>query len=293
MCYEHLIVTTAGQCYIYSTSNWNTPQIFDLKDSVSIIIQSLKYFCLVESTNGLMIYNYEGKLVSNPKIAGAKFEFLNRKRVTMSNDIVAVIDGTNNKLIKFFELANGKPLNFNIDHVLDILEINLNQTEQTTERKIAFIDANRDLYLSPVHKKDVAKISTICDSFIWHDQFDILASISDNKLITYYYPNVVYIDKDLVELCMQSKEAPEIGRMSQMLTFTSSQVSVRRKDGGLITLGVSPYPRILFDFCDKNRWEKAIKLCRFVKEPILWACMAAVSMKARELSTAEIAFAAI
>lgn len=76
---------------------------------------------------------------------------------------------------------------------------------------------------------------------------------------------MVYIDKDLIELCMHIKEAPEIGRMSQMLTFTSSQVTVRRKDGGLITLGVSPYPRILFDFCDKGRWEKAIKLCRFVK----------------------------
>ena len=42
-----------------------------------------------------------------------------------------------------------------------------------------------------------------------------------------------------------------------------------------------------------NKLHKAIKLCRFVKEPILWACMAAVSLKARELSTAEIAFAAI
>lgn len=50
----------------------------------------------------------------------------------MSNDIVAVIDGTNSKLIKFFEIASGKPLNFTIDHGLEILEINLNQTEQAT-----------------------------------------------------------------------------------------------------------------------------------------------------------------
>jgi hypothetical protein len=33
---------------------------------------------------------------------GNAVEFLNRKRVTMSNDIIAVIDSTNNKLIKFF-----------------------------------------------------------------------------------------------------------------------------------------------------------------------------------------------
>jgi intraflagellar transport protein 80 len=51
-----------------------------------------------------------------------------------------------------------------------------------------------------------------------------------------------------------------------MLNFCGSQVSLRRKDGGLITLSISPYPSILFDFCDKNKWEKAIKLCRFVKE---------------------------
>ena len=75
MSYNDLIITTATQCYIYNSSSWNTPHIFDLKDSVSLIIQSPKYFCLVESSNGLMIYNYEGKLISNPKIPGAKCKF--------------------------------------------------------------------------------------------------------------------------------------------------------------------------------------------------------------------------
>lgn len=37
--YDHLVVTTPSQCYIYSTSNWNTPAIFDLKDgSVNILL---------------------------------------------------------------------------------------------------------------------------------------------------------------------------------------------------------------------------------------------------------------
>lgn len=70
--YNDLIVTTANQCYIFNFANWNTPHIFDLKDSVTFILQSPKYFCLVENTNGLMVYNYSGKMVSNPKIAGAK-----------------------------------------------------------------------------------------------------------------------------------------------------------------------------------------------------------------------------
>lgn len=58
-------------------------------------------------------------------------------------------------------------------------------------------------------------------------------------------------------------------------------------------MSISPYPSILFDFCDKVKWEKALKLCRYVKEPTLWACLAAISLHQRELNTAEIALAAI
>lgn len=49
----------------------------------------------------------------------------------------------------------------------------------------------------------------------------------------------------------------------------------------------------MFDFCEKLKYDKAIRLCRFVKENTLWACLAAVSLNARELETAEIALAAI
>jgi len=59
--YNDLIVTTASQCHIFNFSNWNTPSIFDLKDSVSLILQSPKYFCLIENTNGIKVFNYDGK----------------------------------------------------------------------------------------------------------------------------------------------------------------------------------------------------------------------------------------
>ena len=68
MCYNNLIISTSNHCYIYYFKNWNTPFIFDLKDAVSQIVQSSNYFCLVEVSSGLMIYNYDGKLVSNPKV---------------------------------------------------------------------------------------------------------------------------------------------------------------------------------------------------------------------------------
>jgi hypothetical protein len=50
---------------------------------------------------------------------------------------------------------------------------------------------------------------------------------------------------------------------------------------------------MLYEFCEKGEWEKAIRLCRFVKDSTLWACLAALSTDGNELNTAEEAFAAI
>lgn len=52
------------------------------------------------------------------------------------------------------------------------------------------------------------------DSFLWNANHDILTSIADGRLHTWYYPNAIYVDKDLMDLCKFSKDANEIGRMS-------------------------------------------------------------------------------
>lgn len=78
-----------------------------------------------------------------------------------------------------------------------------------------------------------------------------------------------------------------------MTSFTGNLCSVRRLDGALATLAVSPYPKVLYEHVDKADFEKAIRLCRFVKEQTLWACLAAMAIYCRELNTVEIALAAI
>ena len=61
----------------------------------------------------------------------------------------------------------------------------------------------------------------------------------------------------------------------------------------MATIGISPYPKMLYEHVDKADFEKAIRMCRFVKELTLWACLAAMSIYCRELNTCEIALAAI
>lgn len=48
----------------------------------------------------------------------------------------------------------------------------------------------------------------------------------------------------------------------------------------------------LFHYCS-GRWDDAVRLCRFVKDTSLWSCLAAMSAYAKDLSTAEVAYAAI
>lgn len=88
----HLVVATTSQCYVYSTKNWNTPTIFDLKEgSVSLVVLAERHFLLVESA-GVYLYSYEGRLVCSPKWPGMRPDTLNSlvssisSRSSLSND---------------------------------------------------------------------------------------------------------------------------------------------------------------------------------------------------------------
>merc|ERR1712195_383397 len=45
--------------------------------------------------------------------------------------------------------------------------------------------------------------------------------------------------------------------------------------------------------CTKDAWDDAIRVCRFVKDETLWACLAAMAVAQKELNAAEISYAAI
>ena len=45
----------------------------------------------------------------------------------------------------------------------------------------------------------------MADSFLWNEKNDILSAIADGRLLTWYYPAAIYVDKDLMNLCKVSK----------------------------------------------------------------------------------------
>ncbi len=108
MGHGHLIVATARQCYVYATQNFATPHIFDVRGSVSLILQSDRYFLLVDSVKGLNVHTYEGRLVCAPKIAGLLPEQLKPGNVALSPDTLAIVDRAKPGTVHMVDVASGR-----------------------------------------------------------------------------------------------------------------------------------------------------------------------------------------
>ncbi|XP_066565455.1 intraflagellar transport protein 80 homolog isoform X1 [Amia ocellicauda] len=295
----HLVVTTSLQCYVYSAKNWNTPLIFDLKEgTVSLILQAERHFLLVDGA-GIYLFSYEGRLISTPKFPGMRTDILNAQTISLSNDTIAIRDKADEKVIFLIDALSGKPLGDGkpLMHKMEVVEVALDQCGTANERKIALIDKNRDLYLTPVRRfgrePKMNKIGTMVHTLAWNDTANILCGIQDTNFTVWNYPNTVFVDKELLPKTIYMKDASEFSRNPQILNYVGNQVTIRRADGSLVYSTVSPYPAILHDYVTTSRWDDAVRLCRFAKDEELWACLAAMAIASKELATAEVAYASI
>ena len=81
----------------------------------------------------------------------------------------------------------------------------------------------------------------------------------------WYYPNEVYVDKELINKTKYVKMDGDFGKSAQIHLFSGAKCLVRRSDGVLVTVSTSPYPLMLYDRVSKGQWDKAMRLCRFIK----------------------------
>ncbi|XP_035384263.1 intraflagellar transport protein 80 homolog isoform X2 [Electrophorus electricus] len=299
LAHGHLVVTTPLQCSIYSTKNWNTPLIFDVKEgTVSLILQAERHFLLADG-GGIYVYSYEGRLVSSPKFPGMRTDILNAQSASLSNDTIAIRGKSDEKVVYLFDAQTGKALGDGkpLVHKMEVMEVALDQCGPSSERKIALIDKNRDLYVLAVRRlgrdQTLHKLGTMVHTMAWNDSANILCGIQDAQFTVWYYPNVVFVDKGLLPKTLFTKDGSEFSRAPHILNYAGGQVTVRRADGSLVYSLVSPYPTLLHEYAGSARWEDALRLCRFAKDKPVWRVWLVMAVANRELSTAEAAYAAI
>ena len=289
---SHLVVVTATQACIYSTNNWNTPHILELRGTVSLILQCARHFLMVDTLNGLQVLNFDGRVVSTPKFAAMRPDALSPLNVAYAPDLLACVGHADAKQVVLLDPLTGKQLG-SITHTIDVEQIAISQIGDLSRRRLAIVDKNRDLYLTPVQgAQEMHKLHTMVESVTWNVENNSLAAAADGHLLVWYYPEVVYMDRELLPQTVSSQRA-EWGKTAEIAEFRGTRVQVRRSDGALHCASVSPYPAMLERFCAGGEWEPALRLCRYVKSNELWACLAAMAIAGKELHTAEVAYAAI
>jgi len=293
LAYGALVVTTNNQCFVYQSTNWNTPHVEDLKEPPTLIVQCPHHFALVDA-NGIQVISYEGRPLSTIKFSGLRSEFLNHQTLSICRDAVALVDPSAPKQIRVFDVYTGRAMGQPIQHKLDIVRISVNQQGSGADRKIAILDKNKDLYLTKALQADkTEKLGAMVDTFMWNDSTDMLVALIDEKLVMYIYPSVCFVDKDLLPKTLQTKTCADAGKYAQIQAFYGSNCVIRKADGSDLAVVTTPYPGLLYEHFEKGHWEQAVRLCRYVKSPELWASLAAMAIHSRALDTVEIALAAI
>ncbi|XP_050301884.1 intraflagellar transport protein 80 homolog [Anthonomus grandis grandis] len=296
--YSHLVITTPTQCYIYSTNNWNTPFIFDLKDGVVAHLELAEKHMLLIEKNTVGLYSYQGKLVGNPRWPNMRLEAVRAPFIALSNDILAVRDANDPKAIHIVDLTSNRSPETPtiIHHGLPVLQVALDQQGPTANRILALLDKSRDLYIVLVKSngRTLTKLGRKIDSFKWNATTTILAAIQDAQLIVWYCPTAAFNSK-LLQLCSLHYDSPELGRNPRINDFVGNSVSIRRADGSLINVPISPYPELIYKKIHENKWTEALDLCRSVNSDMAWACLAVLATQSNSetVDIAEEAFANI
>ena len=85
---------------------------------------------------------------------------------------------------------------------MEITEIAVDQCGPAAHRQLAFIDKNKDVYLTRIRQHTAAnrvvRLGSMVTSMAWNDSTNMLAAIRDGKFTVWFFPGVVYIDKDVL-----------------------------------------------------------------------------------------------
>eukprot|EP01041_Mallomonas_annulata_P002936 gene2936-5768_t len=296
--FDWLIVTTTSQCSIYSLLNLNTPHIIELRAPTHFIQLCPKHFLTLDHMSGLQIISYEGRVLSTPKFTGLRPEYLTRDTVAISSDTVVVVDTVDAKNIHIMDALSGRVLG-KLTHTVEVVDVCLNQH---TERMMAFADRNTDLIVVQINAAATSGGSLVMPtyrllshigSFVFHDETDVLVGLADGKLHTWYYPAVVFVDKDLLPLTTTTYESTELGRHAQISSYTGTRVSIRKADGSSIFMSTPIDVEILYQLVRETKWEESLRLCRHQRSPPLWASLAAMALPKKQLDIAEVALAEV
>jgi intraflagellar transport protein 80 len=299
---EWLLIITSSQCYIYNLSNLNTPYIINLRVNPLTAQISKSNFMILDQVEGIQIFSFEGKNISNPKHPNVRFESLNCNTTSVTSNIVFVIDSMEFKTVFAFDVITGKEIS-KFSHTSDISKISafeqISELYEPNQCIIVFLDINKDLYLVQLKLKPLRnqissksiKLQGNIDSFKLDIYYNTLVGLTlEGQILVWYHPSVVFIDKELLSISRTIIDASQYGRGLRLINYTGTRIQIRKQDGCIEYIVVPQYFPLLFEYCRESMWNESVMLCRNQKNSILWGTLASYSLLKKQYAIAEIAF---
>lgn len=288
---DHLLVLTTGQAYVYKTENFITPVIFDNSKDPFLFSQLSSQALLVAYRSVQPfghIYDLKGKLICNFKLPT---QLINRKLVSLSFECLCMVDPANAKIIQFLDSKTGKPTS-QYTHPNEVIETYLNHVSDENQRKMIFIDTNKDIYLYHVVKNAVKRVASLALSCSWHESWDIFAYTTFDKLHIVYSPNCLFIDQDLAKHLSTNQI---IGVKNEITDFHDNIVLLQNSNNVKTANSINSLVSKLLDSLTKKdkpldaKVAAAVKMARYLKDKTVWAVLAAFCIENRDTQTSEIA----
>jgi intraflagellar transport protein 80 len=158
----------------------------------------------------------------------------------------------------------------------------------------AFRDEKKD----NAKQNGAVKIAGGVDAFAWSASGDGLVAASRSGEVTAWHcASAFFVDPDLITYTRSVTETPARGQGVVVELFDGNRATIRGGDGAVATTSVSSSSAAFFPalhaHCAEKQWDRAIRLCRFVRDDALWATLATRAMAVDELESASIAYAAL
>ena len=197
---------------------FRSPHIVELRGTTSLILQCARHFLMVDTLNGLQVINYDGRVVSQPKFQAMRPDALSTLNVGYSPDLLAVISHADAKTCILLDPLTGKQLG-TVAHTIEIEQVALSQRGDLSRRRLVIVDKNRDLYLTPVQgAQELYKLHIMVDTVAWNVESDALSAVADGHLLVWFYPEVVYMDRELLASTV-SRQAADWGKTCEIVEF--------------------------------------------------------------------------
>ncbi|EDW03268.1 GH11144 [Drosophila grimshawi] len=311
--YGHLVVATTHQLHIYNEKYVNTPIIIDGRNDVRVMEVGKKYFMVLDASS-IWVYTYTGRLHLNPRYPGsqAQLPLLNWRSISLGLDVLAIRDNSETTLLHLFDLIPGASRQYE-PHSLrakqQLAEIAACRAGSADDQFVAFIDTNRELYISETRNlsgnsnaggsadrlanggDEIYKIGTQLTSIKWASETNILVGVHDSCYSIWYCPGEGAADPTIIALTTITLDTAEFGKHVAIDSFEDAVITFRCA-GALLPINVNVYCEVLHRTLQEGQWQQALRICRQAQHTSLWATLAAVATRKHQLQLSEEAYSA-